>query len=231
MRGIANKEKRKAILEANRSIADILILQETHSDQKTEKIWEQEWGGDTIFNHGATNSRGIAIFLQKGMKKAITNIYKCEEGRTIIMDLQENGQKITIAAIYAPNQHEPKYFQKIRNELKERGENKIIIGDFNLTLDIERDRKNTYCNNNKAKEEIEDIMEEYILKDTWRIQNPDKREYSWFKTGEITKASRLDFALISAGIDQKVKSSKFVSLMNSELEQTIQAAHYKKKSH
>ena len=33
---------------------------------------------------------------------------------------------------------------------------------------------------------------------------------SWFKSGSINKASRIDFALVSGGIDQKVKTVMYI---------------------
>ena len=82
--------------------------------------------------------------------------------------------------------------------LRERSEHKILIGDFNLTLDVDLDRYNTYCNNNRSKEELENLIEQFQLIDVWRSRNPDKREYSWMKnTMAESKASRIDFALAS----------------------------------
>ena len=92
----------------------------------------------------------------------------------------------------------------------------MIIGDFNLTLDVDIDRVNTFSNNNKARDKILEIMDQYLLRDTWRIQNIDKREYSWFKGGNIQKASRIDFALISGGIDQSVKMIQYISSIKTD---------------
>ena len=95
--------------------------------------------------------------------------------------------------------------------MRNRCEHKVIIGDFNLALDPELDRLNTYNNNNKAKRELENLMDEFYLKDVWRTQNETKKEYSWYKKGNLMKASRLDFALVSAGLDQKVKVPQYLA--------------------
>ena len=138
------------------------------------------------------------------------------DGRTIIIDLCENGQTVSIAAIYAPNDDKPEYFQHISELLRVRGENKIVVGDFNLTLSVEIDRLNTYHNNSRAKIQVENMMEEFALKDVWRIQNESSREYSWRKKGDIQKASRIDFALVSGGIDQYVKTSQYLPGIKSD---------------
>ena len=187
---------------------------ETHSTPEIEKIWEAEWGGKIIFAHGSSQSRGIAILMSKQFYGKISNIVKCIEGRKIIVDIEEADQIITLVALYAPNSDSPDFFRDLAIELRKRQENKIIIGDFNLTLDIEMDRKNTYCNNNQSKDEIINLMDEFMLKETWRERNPEKKEFSWFKKsvrGEDRKASRIDFTLISAGLDQKVKEILYIS--------------------
>ena len=204
-RGVANETKRRAFFDYHRINADILVVQETHCTESQESIWTSEWGGKAIFSHGTNKARGIAVFTTKEMFTKIKNIYKDEEGRQIIFDLHEEDQYVTIAAIYAPNEDKPEFFKKLRQHLRNRLENKIIIGDFNLTLDVELDRKNTYCNNNRSKEELEDLMEEFMLQDIWRVHNGEKRQYSWMKSGNINKASRIDLALVSRGIDQKVQ--------------------------
>ena len=217
MRGVIDKSKRKSIFETYRKRADILILQETHSSEQAANIWKNEWGGEIIFNHGTNMARGIAILLKKGMLSHISNVYKDEQGRTIIFDYEEKGVIVSIAAIYAPNEDRPNYFINIGNEIRKRSEHKIIIGDFNLTLDVDMDRKNTYTNNNNAKQEVENLMDEFTLRDVWRVQNEEKREYSWFKTNEnLSKASRIDFALVSAGLDQKAKAITYLASIMSD---------------
>ena len=96
---------------------------------------------------------------------------------------------------------------------------KVLIGDFNLVLDVEMDRKNTYCNNNKAMEEVKNLMDQYNLYDIWRLRYGEKREYSWTKVGnrgEDRKASQIDLALVSAGLDQSVKNVLYVSSIQTD---------------
>ena len=173
-----------------------------------------EWGGKILFAHGSSASKGIAICVKKQIFGNIKNVLTDIEGRYIIFDIEENSKIVTLVAIYAPNEDKPQFFQEITKLMRDRQENKIIVGDFNLTLNIELDRKNTYCNNNKAKEEVENIMDEFHLKDVWRIRNEEVREYSWFKKGTCgrdRKASRIDFTLASAGLDQDIQNIMYLS--------------------
>ena len=211
-RGIVNDKKRRAIFDKHRFHADILILQETHSSPDFEKVWESEWGGKIIFSHGSTQSKGVAILVKKDFKSVIENIFTSIDGRIVMVDVREGCQVITIVAIYAPNEDCPQFFTNIASLIKERSEHKIIIGDFNLVLDVELDRENTYSNNNKAMYEVENLCDEFMLKDIWRSRNLDKKEFSWRKGNTFPiKASRIDFALVSAGLDQNVELIQYTS--------------------
>ena len=216
MRGIADANKRRAIFNHFRPNADILILQETHSSQEIENMWRNEWGGEILYSHGTTTSRGVAVLVNKSIYQKITNVYKDGEGRVLIFDILSDTTYITIAAIYAPNEDKPNFFTELRKVLKDKNENKIIVGDFNLTLDVDLDRLNTYHNNNNARDEVQNIMDEFCLNDVWRNQNNSRREYSWKKAGTTDKASRIDFALVSGGLDQMVKSPTYIPNIKSD---------------
>ena len=212
MRGIANAHKRRCIFDKHRPNADILCLQETHSSKEIESVWENEWGGKILFSHGTTAARGVAILMSKQIFQNINNVYLDEDGRVIICDLVQDETKITLVNIYAPNQDTPSFFSKIADMLSERHEHKIVLGDFNLVLDVELDRENTYNNNNKAKEEIENMCNQYCMTDLWRVIHQSKREFSWMKkNSKPLMASRIDFVLITGGIDQLVKDIQYIS--------------------
>ena len=49
VRGVANAEKRRSLYDKHRVNADFLIFQETHSSPEIEKIWQNEWGGESNF--------------------------------------------------------------------------------------------------------------------------------------------------------------------------------------
>ena len=165
-------------------------MQETHSTPDNELIWESEWGGKAFYSHGLSNARGIAIFVSKKLSPMCSNITRDVEGRYILLDIKENEQIITLAAIYAPNKDSPEFFYTLHLLLKERSEHKIMVGDFNLTMDVDLDRENTYANNNKALAKVEELCECFCLEEIWRIRNPEKREFSWKREGCFSQQSK-----------------------------------------
>ena len=212
VRGLANEEKRRSIFNYHRQNADILILQETHSSKECETVWQNEWGSKILFSHGTTAARGVAVCISKAFTSLISRTYTENDGRLVIFDIEENNEFVSIVAIYAPNRDTPEFFRGVRELMRDRREHKIIIGDFNLVLNVELDRENTYNNNNNSKEEVEYIMEEFCLRDLWRLRNEEKREFSWKKKGSYpSKASRIDLALVSGGLDQNVLLIQYLS--------------------
>ena len=63
-------------------------------------------------------------------------------GRFITCDIKINERLITLAAIYAPNEDDPGFFERFHDHLRDFQCDDIIIGGgFNLVLDIDIDKK------------------------------------------------------------------------------------------
>ena len=209
VRGLANGRKRRIIFDKCRKRGDIIALQETHSTPEIESVWIHEWGGKIVFAHGASNARGVCLLIQKGIDCRILRQVPDKEGRFLIIELKVEEKILTITNIYAPNKDTPAYFEGLFDILKNFDEAKILIGDFNLTLNNQLDRLNTYSNNDRSRDTLLDLMNENFLEDIWRIRNNEKKEYSWIKkqarSSNISqhdqKASRIDLAITSQGLE------------------------------
>ena len=68
--------------------------------------------------------------------------YIDDSGRFILCDLKTNGKSIALTNIYAPNEDDPAFFKNLLDHLQDFEGDKIIIGgNFNLVLDVEKDKK------------------------------------------------------------------------------------------
>ena len=66
VQGIRNKIKRQKILKyCKKYKADVILLQETHSQPQDENLWKEEWGSDIIFSHGTNQKAGVAMLIGK----------------------------------------------------------------------------------------------------------------------------------------------------------------------
>ena len=121
-----------------------------------------------------------AIKLTSPLLKATKQqrLYTDPAGRFIICDLKANEKFLTLANIYAPNEDKPSFFYD--HLLNFKCEDIIIGGDFNLVLNIEKDKKGglakTHQNSLKT---IQEISENLDLLDVWRIYNPDDKRHTW----------------------------------------------------
>ncbi len=61
------------------------MLQETHSTSTNEKKWKKEWGGQIIFSHGTSNSRGVATLFPTNLDFIILEQYNDENGRFLLL--------------------------------------------------------------------------------------------------------------------------------------------------
>ena len=60
---------------------DIILLQETHSTNKTISQWEKEWLGKSLWNSGKiSKSSGVAILLKKDLNIKLYTTLKDKEG-------------------------------------------------------------------------------------------------------------------------------------------------------
>ena len=185
--------------------ASIILLQETHSTEDSEKLWRSVWDGDIVFSHGTSAARGTCILFKSGVAK---NILKCstdDDGRYIILDIEINGLRITLANIYAPNQDTPDFFVNVLHGIESLpNDNRIVGGDFNLVLDLDLDKKGGIkSTNSKSQCLINNWMEETDLIDIWRFHHPEERIYTWYRTKPTKIFCRLDFFLLSYSLTEK----------------------------
>ena len=127
----------------------------------------------------------------------------------------KTGFKTSICNIYAPNSDDPSFFDALSRDIADAHWNKIIVGDYNLVLDTEKDRYDSQWNNKKSCEKLKEVMNEYSLSDTWRIRNPFDRFYSW-QDNRRNSASRIDFMLISKQIEPLCENIMYTQGLHSD---------------
>ena len=88
----------------------MVLLQETHSKEGDEQQWISEWGGQIIFSHGTSQSKGVAVLLPKNMMESckIKDIETEQNGRALIIDCEIEDNSFTIIYIYAPTKDQQK---------------------------------------------------------------------------------------------------------------------------
>ena len=87
--GLGNKTKRNKVLTWLQSKPeDLIFIQETHSTFNSEAEWRKVWGGEIIFNHGTSNSTGIAILIKHNSGIKIIKNSPIVQGRATILEIE-----------------------------------------------------------------------------------------------------------------------------------------------
>lgn len=219
VQGLRNAQKRrKMFCHIHVLNTDVVVLQETHSDKKTEKIWKSEWGGPACFSHGDTNARGVAILFKRNINCKILKQARDNEGRVLAVKIQTVGPIITLLAIYAPNSDSPQFFvnafsiaESLENDLK------IIAGDFNTVLDISKDLQGGKGHSNvKTRQFLNEYLSDSDLVDVWRIHHPDDFRSSYISRKPVLLQERIDFFLVSSALVQNVLFSDILPMFISD---------------
>ena len=209
-RGLKNRVKRREVFYwLKRKGTKVALLQETHSTLETEKEWEADWDGDIQFCHGTSAARGVAILFDKSISKKIFQIIKDTDGRFIILDIEINIMRLTLANVYGPNEDNSDFYIDFIEKIESiPQDNRIIGGDFNLVLEINIDKKGGLKTTHmKSKCVLQSYMEETEMIDIWRFQNPEEKKYTWIRRNPSLILCRLDFFLVSYGLVQKIEKS------------------------
>ena len=199
VRGIGNNTKRREVFNWLRSKKfSIYMLQEAHCTENTTDIWTSEWGYKTLFSCCSSNKAGVGILFNNNFNLKILKAFVDPNGRFVICDIETNSKLLTLANVYAPNEDDPDFFQAVFSHLSSFHCEEIIIGgDFNLVLDLIKDKKGGLPRTHKnAMKIVQDFCENLDLSDIWRILNPEAKRYTWRQRLSNIHC-RLDFFLVS----------------------------------
>jgi exonuclease III len=165
------------------------------------------------FSHGKTNAGGVITYIPNQLVKYFIKDIRDDEGRILIIKLNIDGVQYSLVNIYAPTQNnqkdQKKFYEKLSSYLEDIKDTKIIIGgDFNTVLDPTLDRYRPKTNKpSKIGLMVKGIMQQFNLKDIWRIRNNDVKRYTWKRTSPILQQSRIDYFLISETMEYCVNYS------------------------
>lgn len=129
--------------------------------------WTSEWGYQALFSCCTSNKAGVGILFNNNFTFQILKTYIDPLGRFLICDIRTNGIYLTIANLYAPNDDNKSFFTNFFDHLRDfKGDDVIIGGDFNLVLDVEKDKKGGLAKTHKQSASVvHDALTEFDLVD------------------------------------------------------------------
>lgn len=215
-RGLCNGSKRRAVLKwLKQFYPGIILLQETHSTQLSEKEWCKDWGGTVYFSHGTSSRKGVAILIPPKLDIIVKDEKRDDDGRILILDTSTDYGPLTISNVYFPTKDKSTDQIVLVNKLKEmlidfQDKSLIVGGDFNICQNPDLDKIGGINENkSKAAQEMETFKTDFNLIDLWRTMYPDSKRCTH---RQISKAglvqSRLDYFLISTYLLYDVECCK-----------------------
>ena len=209
--GIADDKKRNAVFcWCRKKKIDIACLQETHCSIDTELKWKNEWGAKSMWNHGSSNSRGVAILFSKTIDYEVTETGRDNTGRKISCVVKiSNTYNVNIYNVYVPNLGNDKKIFINQSISMNPADKNIVLGDFNCTLLKSLDRKPIPNRDDIGSTELKKYIERNDLIDVWRARNPNSKCFTF---GRVNSHSRIDFIFISSELNfasQKIKIIHF----------------------
>ena len=143
------------------------MLQEVHCSENTTDSWTSEWGYKALFSCCSSSKAGVGIIFNNNFNLNVIKTLQDPNGRFFICDIEADGKLLTLANIYAPNKDDPNFFDTFFDRLScFKCDDVVIGGDFNLVLDVEKDKKNGIARTHQnALEVVQDAMENMELCD------------------------------------------------------------------
>ena len=149
-----------------------------------------------------SKNRGILVLLKRHNGCKIANINNNGSNDTLFFTIIFPDQStLDTLVVYAPSKDSPDFWEQANTIINNgNSTHKLIIGDFNCTLNHNLDQTGYKTDPHpKSRKIINQLLEQEIYIDSFRHLNPDSKSFT-FRTKDNKKRSRLDYGLISPSL-------------------------------
>ena len=221
--GLNDPNKRNTIFtHFKNSGDDIFFLQDLRADSKNKlDQWLQKWEGPS-YSAGKDKSSSIAILFRKNTQFEVNKISEDENGRFLLVNGTKDDKNVTLCNIYAPSgpqkfKERKLFFENLKDSISKfqpDNSNLILGGDFNCVTDVDLDRSRMVSKTDSSVNKLKNILNNFQLKDIWRYQNPDKKEFTFYSN--VGTGSRLDKFYLTKDLTPNVIESKIQNFAHSD---------------
>lgn len=175
--------------------ADIVLLQETHTDVQNQTHWARDWKGNASLSHGTNLSAGVAILFSSRIVNQPVMV-EIMPGRILRVDITLGEIDYTFFNVYAPSvgQERVVFFGKLSDALLQCPQDNIVVmgGDFNCTINQFLDRNHDEPHPLSAGI-LNNLIDYHDFVDVWREAFPGVKQYTWLKrNSNRLSGARLD---------------------------------------
>lgn len=205
--GLGNMGKFEKILITVK--ADIYCFQETNWDNNKMREVRKKWPHHVFVSHGSGRSCGVACLIKSNAVENVKEVYADSEGRVLIIEFEYQNCVFKLINVYGPNNEKDRreLFVQLRTLCTD---NCICVGDFNVWCNRMDAANDMSYKRDSSRNELIHLMTRENLVDFWRLENPDKREYSRRQVVlNSLKQSRIDLCLVKQDIVQYMKNRMY----------------------
>lgn len=192
------------------------MLQETKLSQEEADKIKARWIGQVECSPAVGKKRGVITLLSKSSGLSLVSTQRDEDGRMLILTLKRGGDTVHVANIYGPNTDNTTFWEGVssRLELLPQEDLMVLVGDFNQTMDNTIDR-HPQRSSHTTHSPIKNLCTRHNLRDPWRLQHPDAREYTFYSSPH-NSYSRIDYILISSTHTHLIEHSEIAARIISD---------------
>lgn len=198
-KGLNTPEKRRILLhDLRRYGSDVVFIQETHFRQdKVPTLKSRVFPSVYHAANQNAKSKGVSILLSNRLPWFFTDMINDPEGRFLFVKGRVGDVCITLATLYAPNEHQETFLGKALKQLITFTEGQLIIGgDLNVSLNPAEDTSSGVSSiSYNARNRIAQILNKSQLIDIWRLFHPTEKDYTFFSSPHKSY-SRIDYFLV-----------------------------------
>ena len=219
VRGLHKPIKRRTVLGfLKKEKVDLAFLQETYLEESKDLLkLKHSWIGDVFMTSYASNSRGVAILVNKNVAFRSTHVIKDREGRYVILRGTLFGKSVTFMNIYCPPGYPTAFLTKAFSEFVElSADYQYIGGDFNVHMSplLDKCPPSDTPPSRQAKT-LASICNDIDFVDAWRTLNPSSKAYTFFSNPHKCH-TRLDYFFVPKRLLNSVSSCKIGSIIVSD---------------
>uniref|UniRef100_A0A670I1C2 Reverse transcriptase domain-containing protein n=1 Tax=Podarcis muralis TaxID=64176 RepID=A0A670I1C2_PODMU len=203
--GANSPEKRKKIFHIlKKEHLDINCLQETHVTRLHRKVLINKRLGQEFISSDRVKKRGVVIYAKENLSPKL--LFKDEQGRTLAIEIQTQGEKDLIVGIYAPNEGKSEFYKKLHETLLDYLDysNIIMMGDMNgvVSTFMDKSQNQNLTKDGRLPKTFFELIDNMDLIDIWRTRNPLGKEGTFFSEAHLSW-TRIDQIWTTRGLAPK----------------------------
>lgn len=140
--GLNSKIKQKRVAAHFSKLApDAILMQETHLRKESDLILNSKKYPIQFHAAGSSKARSVSILFKKDLSFHVKDKMQCKRGRFLFVKGELEGEMVTFASVYAPNNGQIGFLQQTFQDLASFSEGTVYVaGDFNYVVELSQDR-------------------------------------------------------------------------------------------